>query len=209
MLTSPAVGPSGSDPAPVPAAALRELADAELVRRVADRRPEAVAELYDRHAPRLLALARRILGNAADAEEVVQEALVQVWAQAGRYDPRRASVTTWLVLLTRSRAIDLLRSRRVREQAVTASAQELPSTHASPEGPRAVWTLERQARVREALAELPAEQREVLELAFYGGLSQSEIAERTGIPLGTVKTRTLLAMRKLRAALRDELRELL
>ena len=179
------------------------------MRRVADRRPDALAELYDRHAPLLLALARRILGNAADAEEVVQEALVQVWSQAGRYDSRRASVVTWLVLLTRSRAIDLLRSRRVREGAIEASARELPRADASPEGPRAVWNAERQARVGEALAELPAEQREVLELAFYGGLSQSEIAERTGIPLGTVKTRTLLAMRKLRAALRGELRELL
>jgi RNA polymerase sigma-70 factor (ECF subfamily) len=193
----------------VPATALRELPDLELVRRVADRRPEALAELYDRHAPLLLALARRILGNASDAEEVVQEALLQVWSQAGRYDSRRSSVTTWLVLLTRSRAIDLLRSRRVREQAVVASGQEAPPANTSPEGPRAVLTGERQARVQAALAGLPAEQREVLELAFYAGLSQSEIAERTGIPLGTVKTRTLLAMRKLRQALRDELRELL
>ena len=200
---------SGSDPAPLPATALRDLSDVDLVRRVADRRPEALAALYDRHAPLLLALARRILGNPADAEEVVQEALLQVWSQAGRYDPRRSSVTTWLVLIARSRAIDLLRSRRVREQAVVASGREPPPAHTSPEGPRAVWTEERRARVGSALAGLPEEQREVLELAFYGGLSQSEIAERTGIPLGTVKTRTLLAMRKLRQALRDELRELL
>ena len=203
------MGPPGSDPAPAPEAALRELADADLVRRVADRRPEALAELYDRHAPLLLAMARRVLGSSADAEEVVQEALLQVWSQAGRYDPRRSSVRTWLVLLVRSRAIDLLRGRRVREGAVAASAREPAPAHESPEGPRAVWMEERQARMAAALAELPVEQREVLELAFYGGLSQSEIAERTGIPLGTVKTRTLLAMRKLRAALRDELRDLL
>ena len=209
MLTSRAVTPPGTEPAPAPGGALRELADADLVRRVVDRRPEALAELFDRHAPLLLALARRILGNAADAEEVVQEALVQAWSQARRYDPRRASVVTWLVLLTRSRAIDLLRSRRVREGAAEASAREPAPADASPEGPRAVWERERQVRVAAALAELPAEQREVLELAFYEGLSQTEIAGRTGIPLGTVKTRTLLAMRKLRAALRDELGELL
>lgn len=203
------VTPLGTDPGPVTAAALRELPDAELVRRVADRRQEALAELYDRFAPLLLALARRILGSAADAEEVVQETLLQVWAQAPRYDARRSSVATWLVLLARSRAIDLLRSRRVRERAVTAAAADGPPTHASPEGPRAVWTEERQARVRAALAQLPPEQREILEMSFFAGLSQREIAEQTGIPLGTVKTRTLLAMRKLRQALRDEIRELL
>jgi RNA polymerase sigma-70 factor (ECF subfamily) len=203
------VSPSGTDPALDSAAALRELADADLLRRIAGRRQEALAELYDRHAPLLLAVARRILGNASDAEEVVQETLLQVWTQAGRYDPARSSATTWLVLLTRSRAIDLLRSRGVRQRAAVASALELPAAHTSPEGPRAVLTEERQARVRTALAELPVEQRGVLELAFFGGLSQSEIAERTGIPLGTVKTRTLLAMRKLRQSLREEMRELL
>jgi RNA polymerase sigma-70 factor (ECF subfamily) len=189
--------------------ALREPTDADLVKRIADGRQEALGELYDRYAPLLLALARRILGSAADAEEVVQEALLQVWGQAGRYDPRRSSVTTWLVLLTRSRAIDLLRSRRVRERAVEAAGDEGGLRHASPEGPRAVWSAERAARIRAVLAGLPAEQREVLEQSFFRGWSQREIAERTGIPLGTVKTRTLLAMRKLRQLLRDEARELL
>jgi RNA polymerase sigma-70 factor (ECF subfamily) len=203
------VTPSGSHPAPASAAALRELPDPELVQRIADSRPEALAELYDRYAPLLLALTRRILGTAADAEEVVQETLLQVWSQAGRYDPRRSSVPTWLVLLARSRAIDLLRSRRVRERAVEAAVDETPQRHASPDGPGAVWSKERRSRVREALVELPAEQREVLEQAFFHGWSQREIAERTGIPLGTVKTRTLLAMRKLRQILREEARELL
>jgi RNA polymerase sigma-70 factor (ECF subfamily) len=205
------VCPSGSEPAPAPTTALRELPDTELVHRIADRRQEALAALYDRFAPLLMALTRRILGNAADAEEVVQEAFIQVWAQASRYDPRRSSVSTWLVLLARSRAIDLLRSRGVRQRAVAAVAAEPPAeaSHASPEGPRAVWYEERQARLAKALAALPAEQREVLELAFYGGLSQREIADSTAIPLGTVKTRTLLAMRKLRESLRDEVRELL
>jgi RNA polymerase sigma-70 factor (ECF subfamily) len=198
----------GSDGAAISAAVLRELPDAELIKRVADRREEALAALYDRFAPLLGAVVRRILGNAADADEVVQETFVQVWAQASRYDPRRSSVPTWLVLLARSRAIDLLRSRGVRERAVTAATAEA-EVDASPEGPAAVWYEERRARLGAALRELPAEQRAVLEQAFYGGKSQREIAEQTGIPLGTVKTRTLLAMRKLRESLRDEMRELL
>ena len=211
MVTFVPVSP-GTDPAAPPAAAaaaLRDLGDAELVRRVADRRQEALGALYDRYAPLLLALTRRILGTAADAEEVVQETLLQVWAQAPRYDSRRSSVTTWLVLLARSRAIDLLRSRRVRERAVETAGDETQGVHASPEGPAAVIHGERRTRVLAALAELPQEQRHVLDLAFFGGLSQREIAETTGIPLGTVKTRTLLAMRKLRQALRGEIDELL
>jgi len=188
---------------------MRDLPDAELVRRIADRRQEALAELYDRFAPLLLALVRRILNNRSDAEEVVQETLLQAWSQASRYDPRRASVPTWLVLMARSRAIDLLRSRRVRERTVATVQAEGGPADTSPEGPRSVWYSERQARVAGALAELPVEQREVLEKAFFAGLSQREIAEATGIPLGTVKTRTLLAMRKLRESLRGELRELL
>jgi RNA polymerase sigma-70 factor (ECF subfamily) len=201
----------GTDPAASPPAvsALRDLADAELVTRIADRRQDALGALYDRYAPLLLALTRRILGNPADAEEVVQETLLQVWGQAGRYDPRRSSVATWLVLLARSRAIDLLRSRRVRERAVEAAGEETLGVHASPEGPAAVWYEERRSRVLAALAQLPADQRHVLELAFFGGLSQREIADLTGTPLGTVKTRTLLAMRKLRQALRSEIDDLL
>jgi RNA polymerase sigma-70 factor (ECF subfamily) len=198
----------GAEGAALPDAAIRELADAELLRRIADRRQEALAVLYDRFAPLLLALTRRILGNGADAEEVVQETFLQVWAQAGRYDPKRSSVPTWLVLLARSRAIDLLRSRGVRERAVAGVAAEARAD-ASPEGPRAVWYEERRERLAKALAALPEQQRQVLERTFYLGMSQREIAEATGTPLGTVKTRTLLAMRKLRESLRDEMRELL
>jgi RNA polymerase sigma-70 factor (ECF subfamily) len=190
-------------------AALRALDDSALLRRVGDRRQEALAELYDRYAGMLLALAARIVGNSVDAEEVLQEVLLQVWGQARNYDPLRSSVSTWLVLLTRSRAIDRLRSRRVGERGLEALVRQAQATHTSPTGPRDVWSRERRERVRRELDELPPEQREVLEMAFYRGLTQSEIAARTGIPLGTVKTRTLLAMKKLRAALREQIRELL
>lgn len=183
--------------------------DLAVVRRMAERDAEALGELHDRYAPVLLALARRILGADGEAEEAVQEGLLQAWHQAERYDPRRSSVSTWLVLIVRTRALDRLRSRRSRERTADAAALEPPRPDASSRAEEHVLHAERRRRVREAMADLPEEQRTVLELAFYEGLSQSEIAVRTGAPLGTVKTRALLGMKKLRLALREEVRELL
>lgn len=183
--------------------------DARLIERIADGDQAALAELYDRYARLLLGLARRVLRDDAEAEEIVQEALLQVWRQARRYDRRRSSVSTWLVLITRSRAIDRVRSRQVKQRTLEAVQQEKREAHTSPEGGDAVLHQQRRRRLRDALRELPAEQRQVLELAFFQGMTQSEIAGATDIPLGTVKTRTLLAMKKLRLALRDEIRDLL
>lgn len=183
--------------------------DADLLERVAAGDSVALADLYDRYAGMLLGLARRVLHSTADAEEVLQEAFVQVWQQAGRYDRRKSAVSTWLVLLTRSRAIDRLRSRQVKDRTVTHLQQEKRSSHTSPEGASHVLHHERRIRLRHEMARLPEEQREVLELAFFSGMTQSEIARDTGVPLGTVKTRTLLAMRKLREALSEDLRDLL
>jgi RNA polymerase sigma-70 factor (ECF subfamily) len=182
--------------------------DADLVRRVAERDESAMGELYDRFAPSLLAICGRILGRGAEADDVVQEVFLQVWRQAARYDSGRSSVAGWLALIARSRAIDRLRSRRVAERTADQANAENPRLHASSEGPRNVLFAERRARIADALGALPGEQREVIELAFFAGLTQSEIALRTGTPLGTVKTRTLLAMKKLRAALESELAEL-
>lgn len=197
------------NPVNAPSSPTEPLADATLLRQVVDRRPEALARLYDRYAPALLAVARRILGSPADAEEVLQEVFLHVWNHAGRYDAGRSSVSTWLILIARSRAIDRLRARKVVERTHETSAQGNPAEHASPDGVETVFLQERRERVRGEMAKLPEEQRQVLEMAFYEGLSQSEIAARAGLPLGTVKTRTLLAMKKLRSALRDEIRELL
>jgi len=184
--------------------------DGAFLRSVAERQPEALTALYDRHAPHLLALARRILGTAGEAEDVVQEVFVHVWNNSSRYDPSRSSVSTWLVLVTRSRAIDRLRHRQVVDRSHEAAHRDAPpDEHASPEGVEAVLTRERRDRVRRELENLPPEQRQVLEMAFYEGLSQTEIAARADLPLGTVKTRTLLAMKKLRSALRTEIRQLL
>jgi RNA polymerase sigma-70 factor, ECF subfamily len=183
--------------------------DVALLRQVADRQAEALSALYDRYAATLLALGKRILGSVADAEEVLQEVFLHVWNHAGRYDAGRSSVSTWLILITRSRAIDRLRTRKVVERTHETSVQENPVEHASPEGVETVFVHERRERVRREMVKLPEEQRLVLEMAFYGGLSQSEIAAKADLPLGTVKTRTLLAMKKLRNALRDEIRQLL
>ena len=183
--------------------------EAQIVRRIGAGEPDALSDLYDRYSAMLKALAVRVLGSVGEAEEVVQEAFLQVWRQAGRYDPARSSVSTWLVLITRSRAIDRLRSRKVSQKTVAAAESENRTTHTSPEGARDVLMSERRKRLDTEMRELPDEQREVLELAFYRGLTQREISESTGIPLGTVKTRTLLAMKKLRAALRAEIEELL
>jgi RNA polymerase sigma-70 factor (ECF subfamily) len=192
-----------------PTSSLETSSDGALLRHVLDRRPEALEILYNRYASTLLALGRRILGSLSDAEEILQEVFLHVWNHASRYDPARSSVSTWLILIARSRAIDRLRTRKVVERTHESSAQADPAGHASPEGVETVFLHERRERVQQELGKLPPEQRQVLEMAFYQGLSQSEIAARADLPLGTVKTRTLLAMKKLRNALRDEIRQLL
>ncbi len=183
--------------------------DPELLQRIARRDESALAELYDRYSGLLLALARRILIDSAEAEEILQEVFLQVWNQAERYDRGRSSVSTWLVLITRSRSIDRLRSRQVKDRTLVSVKQEKRGQHTSPEGMGAVLLDQRRQRLRREMRQLPTEQRQVLELAFFQGMTQSEIAKSTSIPLGTVKTRTLLAMKKLRKALSAEIRELL
>jgi RNA polymerase sigma-70 factor (ECF subfamily) len=184
--------------------------EAALVAKVATGDELALRDLHARFGGLLVALAQRVLGSREDAEDVVQEVFLQVWRQATRYDKARSSVSTWLVMITRSRAIDRLRSRGVGERVTdTMVEQGMIPTHTSAKGDSAVLELERQESLRRVLAELPREQREVLDLAYFGGLTQREISEKTGTALGTVKTRTLLAMRKLKSALRDEIGELL
>lgn len=201
------------DPAPpattMPVTQERRQEEIELVAAMGRGSSDALAVLYDRYAPMLTALAVRILRDQAEAEEILQEAFLQAWRQARRYDSTRSSVITWLVLLTRSRAIDRLRSRQVAERTLSAVRDEPATDHTSPTGVRDVFLQERRSRLRQELARLPEAQREVLELAFFRGLTQREIAEQTGTPLGTVKTRSLLAMKKLREAMQAEMDELL
>ncbi len=163
----------------------------------------ALAELYDAHGGPIYTLALRIVRDTSDAEEVVQEVFTQAWRQAGRYDPARATVIGWLLMITRARALDKVRARDARPDA--RHPVELPDLPAGGQGQEAVMlSNESVAMVRNALRELAEPFRVPLELAYYDGLSQSEIAARLDQPLGTVKTRMRTALSRLRAALFTE-----
>ena len=181
--------------------------DRDLVARAAAGEERAIAGLYDRYGGVLYAVAYRIVGERADAEEVVIEAFAQAWREAPRFEGARGSVAGWLTVIARSRALDLVRARGRRERMTASAAAERPD--ASPamgawrnDPAQSVDHAERQARVREALEILSPSQREAIELAYFEGLSQSEIAERLQEPLGTIKTRVRLGMQRLRESLR-------
>ena len=181
--------------------------DAELLRAVARGDEAAFARVYDRYSPILLGLLLRILRSRAEAEDVLQEVFLQVWQQARSFDPTRGRPFTWLVTLARSRAIDRLRAGDARERAAQRSAEDAPPAATAPQS----WAdeeairAERAEAVRDALGELPEEQRQVLLLAYLEGMSQSEIAAAKNQPLGTVKTRTRAGLKKLSEALRARL----
>jgi RNA polymerase sigma-70 factor, ECF subfamily len=181
----------------------RERADeAARVARVAEGDSGALAELYDAHARTLYSLALRVLGDQADAEDVLQEVFAQVWRQAARYDMRRGNVAAWLLTIARTRAIDRLRARRARPDTAAATEDATGLLAAPLADPGDVLAAERDAqRVRAALHQLPLLQRLAIELAYFEGLTQSEIAERLEQPLGTIKTRIRLGLLKLRDAL--------
>lgn len=183
----------------------------QLIQRMAAGDEDALGELYDRWRRIVFAVALRIIGDPHDAEEVLADTFWQAWRQAPRYDRERGSVGTWLVTMARSRALDRARADVRRTAGDERGIAEGPDSEAARQrtaepADAPVERAEETGIVRQALTELPAEQRETLELAYFGGLSQSEIAERLTIPLGTVKTRLRLALRKLRdrlAVLRD------
>jgi RNA polymerase sigma-70 factor (ECF subfamily) len=164
-----------------------------------DRR--ALAELYDRYTPILYPVCHRILRRAPDAEDALQEAWLQVWKRSVSYDPRRGNVAAWLLTLARSRALDRWRSLAARQRAESKVTPELPAA----DDPSAAASLGQTGRrVRDALAQLTPQQRQVLEIAYFQGLSQSEIAERLNTPLGTVKSWTRQALLRLRELLPQE-----
>ena len=174
-----------------------------LMARMAQGDPAALGELYDRYGRIVFGVLYRTLGAAEPAEEVAQDAFHAAWRRAGTYRPDRGSVRTWLLAIARNAAIDWRRTKgkRSEREAVIDEAAEL--TEETRVDDRVIASLQAE-RVREALAALPVEQRTVLTLAFWSGLSQSEIASRTGVPLGTIKSRVRLGMSKLRLSLRPE-----
>ncbi len=177
------------------------LADRAALARMARGDETALAELYDRHARLIFSLALRILQNRADAEDIVQEVFSQVWTQAQRYQSERGAVAAWMLTMTRSRAIDRLRSRRARPDAVGETAAIHTVADTSPAQDLQLLSNEAVESVRKALDELPDAQRTALELAYYEGLTHAEVAERLSEPLGTVKTRIRQAVIRLRECL--------
>jgi len=174
-----------------------ELSDPELVSALAAGDLDAMDLLYRRYSTLAYSLALRILGDPGRAEDAVQDAFVRVWTRAASFDASRGSLRTWVLTVVRNRAVDYHRGAPARQRDELELRVEVPATGAGSDPWREVSeSLERSA-VREALSSLPSEQRQMIELAYYGGYTQSEIAQLADVPLGTVKSRTRLALEKL------------
>jgi RNA polymerase sigma-70 factor (ECF subfamily) len=174
---------------------LAHLSDEAVVALVARSDERALAELYDRYGGPAYSLARHVVRDQALAEDAVQEAFLAIWRGAERFVPERAKASTWIMTLVHRRAVDLVR----REQRRRADA--LPDAEPAagdPSAEEAVWLRLERERVQEALRQLPDRQRETLELAYYGGFTQSELADRLGRPLGTIKSQMFAALSTLR-----------
>jgi RNA polymerase sigma-70 factor, ECF subfamily len=174
------------------------LADEDLISQVEAGDTEAFAGLYDRHGRSAYSLAYRMMGERQAAEDLVQDSFIKVWRSARSYRAERGSVRTWILSITHNRGIDHLRStasRRRTQDRVEMSAQTTQPSEAFAE----TWRNSQRGQVQEALKTLPEEQLKILELAYYSGYTQAEIAQMLDIPLGTVKGRIRLGMKKLKA----------
>lgn len=179
----------------------------ELAARMAGGDKQALARLYDLLGRPLYSLALRITGDAAEAQDVVQDVFLQLWHKAADYQPARGSYFSWAATLTRNRALDRVRMHKRRGEIIRDSAADIRPVRESEalDSSDALWIREKAGAVREALAGLPAEQRTAIELAFFSGLTQQQIAERLGDPLGTVKARIRRGLLRLRDALSSRL----
>jgi RNA polymerase sigma-70 factor (ECF subfamily) len=187
-------------------ASLVEKGDVTLISGAAAGDRDCLAGLYDRYAPALLAIGRRILGDRREAEDLLHDVFIEVWRQAADYDESRGTVRAWLLMRMRSRALDRRKAAVFSKRAdLPAPDQVADAVGDARSGEDPALAPDRDA-VRRALAELPAEQRQVLELGYFEGLSSSEIAERVRAPIGTVKSRVAAALSKLRAVVNGEVR---
>jgi RNA polymerase sigma-70 factor (ECF subfamily) len=177
---------------------LAHLSDEALVALVERGEEAALAELYDRFGTPAYGLAFRVLRDETLAEDAVQEAFLTVWRGAARFVPERARASTWIMTLVHRRAVDLVRREQVRRTEPLPEARDEP---AAPAPDEEAWARLRAERVRAALRRLPDQQRETLELAYYGGFTQSELAERLGQPIGTIKSRMFAGLARLRELL--------
>jgi RNA polymerase sigma-70 factor (ECF subfamily) len=177
---------------------LAHLSDEAVVALIARSDEVALAELYDRYGRPAYGLALRVLRDEALAEDAVQEAFLAIWRGAEKYLPERAKASTWIMTLVHRRAVDLVRREERRR------AEPLPEVETDTGGPSAAdtaWLRLERERVQSALSQLPDQQREAIELAYYGGFTQSELAERLGEPLGTIKSRMFAGLARLRELL--------
>ena len=177
---------------------------AALIARIAQGDREAFGRFYDAFAGAAFGLIRRVLRDPAAAEDVLQEVFWQVWREADRYDPRRGSPEAWLIMRAKTRAIDRLRSIRRRDKTFVGLVDEAIARPDDRAAPNPGVAAEERGLVQRALGQLPPAQRRVIELAFFEGLTQTEIAARLGEPLGTVKTRARLGLERLRGILKGE-----
>ena len=179
---------------------LAEARDRDLVQRIRRGDGEAFRGLFGRYSPSAMSLARRVVRQPFLAEEIVQEAFLAVWRNPAGYDPQRGSVRAWLMGMVHHRAVDAVRREESQRRRTEESQLSDPVVQPDPADDVVdqIGLPEERRAVRAALEGLPDEQRQVIELMYYEGLSQSTISERLGLPLGTVKSRTLLAMRRLR-----------
>jgi RNA polymerase sigma-70 factor, ECF subfamily len=182
------------------------LADEELMPLVGRRDPEAFEVLYDRHGGVAYSLAYRIVGDRAAAEEVTQEAFISVWRSGARFDATKGSVRSWLLSVVRNRAIDFLRSRAGKAPKLAFDDESaLEQRPAAERTEDEALQRETAAELRGALGRLPGEQSKVIELAYFGGFSHSEIAQILDLPMGTVKGRMRLGLEKIRGELAEGL----
>lgn len=182
--------------------------DSILMQLIAKAQTEALSELYDRYSRLVYSLAMHALGDSVTAEEVTQDVFFRIWEKAGTYRSDQAKVSTWLISITRNRAIDMLRKRGIRPEGHSVGWEEqndFAFLGTNSRGPEELADQSIQSKqIRDTIARLPADQQRVLAMAFFAGLSHSEIAAQLGEPLGTVKTRIRMAMQKLRGWLREE-----
>jgi RNA polymerase sigma factor (sigma-70 family) len=178
---------------------LAHLSDEALVALAARAEQPALAELYDRYGRPAYGLALRILRDETLAEDAVQEAFLTIWNTARRFVPERGKASTWILTLVHRRAVDVVRREQRRRADSLDSAVEPGGGAADEEA----WLRLQRERVQDALRQLPDQQREALELAYYGGFTQSELAERLGLPLGTIKSRMFNGLTRLRELLGD------
>lgn len=176
-----------------------QLDESQWISQVAQQDQLALSQLYDRYAQIIYSIAYRSLGSVEESEELVMDVFAQVWKTANRYDASKSRVDTWLFMIARSRIYDRLRSRQ-RQAKVTDSLIAFDEVKTMSED-SSIEISERRAIVVSAMGTLPIEQRQVLELSYYGGFSHREIAEQTGLAIGTVKTRIRLGIEKLRSTL--------